>query len=96
MRCQPLGNAARGRNYINIFVAIVFAGEGDHGAVGRKNRVDFNADIARETPGLATAAIHNPQVAAVAERNLRLADCGLAQKRVLVGGLRAELPHCEE
>jgi len=51
---------------------------------GEKNRIDFNADVTRQPPGLSSNSIHDPQIAAVAERNLRLAHGGFPQKRVLV------------
>ncbi len=86
-----LRNAARGGNYVYIFIAIIFAGEGDHRAIGRKERVDLDADVARKLTGLAAIAVHDPQVAAVAEGNLRFANGRLAQKRVRVAGLRRQL-----
>src|SRR5271170_1604988 len=95
MRSQALRNAARRRNHVNIFVAIIFAGEGDHRTIGRKHWIDFNADVARQPSRFAALALDHPQVAAITERDVRLADRRLTQKSVWIGALRANRPSGE-
>src|SRR5271170_3420555 len=95
MRSQALRNAARRWNHVNIFVAIIFAGEGDHRTIGRKHWIDFNADVARQPSRFAALALDHPQVSAITERDVRLADRRLTEKSVWIGALRANRPSGE-
>ena len=88
VRGQPFRNSTRRRNHVNIFIAVVFPGEGNLCPIGRKHRIDLNSDIACQTSRIAAAAVHDPQVAAIAERDLRFAHGRLAQQWVLIARLR--------
>src|SRR5437763_16100359 len=74
MRGEALGNPARGRDNIHVFVPVTFAGESNHGAVGRKEGIGLNPYIAGQMPSCASIAAHDPETSAVAERNLGSAN----------------------
>src|SRR5215467_5187239 len=87
MSGKPLRNSACYRDKIDIFIAVIFPGEGDHRTVGRKVGIGFDPDVTGQVPGFAPTAIDNPEVAAIAERDLCLADPGTAQKSRRISGL---------
>ena len=60
-------HAARGGHDEDVDVAVVLAGEGDRGAVGRKLRIGFDAGAGGQPPRLAACARHAPEVAGIGE-----------------------------
>src|ERR1700757_3786447 len=96
MRSQPFRYTTCRRNHVHIFVAVVFAGERDHGSVGRKHRVDFDAHIAGEATCVATTAVHNPQITTVTESDLHFAHRGLSKERITIRGLRRQFTGSEK
>ncbi len=87
MRSEALGHATDGGDDVDVYVAIVFGGEGDERAIGGEVGIRFDADVAGETAGVATTAIYNPKVAAVTESDLSAADGGFVEEQSFVGGL---------
>ena len=71
-------HAAGGRHDIDVGIALVLAGEGDAGAVGREDGRGFQARTGGEAPGGAAFPRHAPQVAGIDEH-----DVGAAQGRFL-------------
>ena len=69
----------------HVHVAVVFAGEGDARAVGRKRRIGFDAGAAGEAHGVAAITRHTPQIARVGEHDMGFAQRGLLQQQRFVG-----------
>jgi hypothetical protein len=82
---QLLGLAAIGGHHVDLFVAVVLAGEGDPLAIGRELREQFHAGVRGQPRGRAAGRVHHPQVAAVAEDDAVVVNVRKAQQL----GLRA-------
>src|SRR5215470_15625466 len=80
MEGQAARFAALGRNYEDIGIAVVFPGESDPLAVGRKLRKILVAGIRSQAPGVAAGARSNPQVAGVGEHDLVLRYIRVTEK----------------
>lgn len=74
-------HAAGGGDHKDIAIAVVFAGEGDRGAVGREIGERLDADAGSEAMGVAAIPADGPEIVGVGEDNLRLADGGKAQQK---------------
>ncbi len=72
--------AAAGGNDIDLFVAVVLAGEGDGLAVGGELREDLDTRMCREARGSASGGSDHPKVAAISEDDAVVVDVGEAQK----------------
>src|SRR5262249_39693527 len=81
MVCQPARHAASAGNDIDIEVALVLAAKCDLAAVRRKDGVRLQADAAGEPCGVAAVAPVEPQVAGVAEGEVRGTDCRPLEKQ---------------
>jgi hypothetical protein len=66
---------------VDVFAAVVFVWKGDQGAIGRKRRISFGPDVAGKVVALKNIAVHDPEVAAVTEGDLRFAGPRLLQDR---------------
>ena len=64
---QALWYAACSWNDKDIGVAVIFSGEGDHGAVGREDRIGFNARAGGEARGVTALPAYCPEIARVGE-----------------------------
>jgi hypothetical protein len=73
---QASGRAAGGGDDINIAIAIVLAGEGDHGAVGGEVGESLDPDPGSQPARIAAVAAHDPEIIRVIEDDLGLADGG--------------------
>ena len=78
-------HAAGGRDDVDVAIAVVLAGESDHGAVGGEVRQSFEADVGGEAVRVATVAADRPEIAGVVEDDLRLADGGKSQQERGIG-----------
>src|ERR1700722_15891586 len=79
------GLAAGGGDDVDIDVAVIFAAECDLGSVGRKEGIGFGADAGGQAASIAAIAAYDPEIAAVVEDDLRLAECGIAQEQRRIG-----------
>jgi hypothetical protein len=77
-------------NHVDIEIAVILAGESDLAAIGRVVRAELPADTAGQPAGLAAIAADGPQVAGIAEGDVRAAERGFLQKQwlVVVGAAR--------
>src|SRR5580765_3151135 len=79
-----IGEAARYAavrvNDVNATTALVIAGEGDLGAVGRKERLGL-APAGGEPADIAAVTVSGPDTAGAGEGNLRFADGRIAEKK---------------
>src|SRR2546421_13126252 len=80
---QALGNSPRCRNNVDIYIAVVLAGERDLSSVRREIGASLYAGAGREPPGIAAFPAHDPEIAGVHER-----DLGRTQGRFLKERLR--------
>jgi hypothetical protein len=67
-------------NDVNAATAVVIAGEGDLGAVWRKQRLGL-APAGGEPAEIAAVKVCGPDAAGVGEGNLRFADGRIAEKK---------------
>jgi hypothetical protein len=83
-------HATSGGDHVDISIAIVFAGEGDHRTVRGKVREGLDADSRSEPMRIAAIAADDPEVIGVVEDDSRLAHGGKAQqkRRIRLGGNR--------
>ena len=82
---EAAGHAAGGGNDEDIAVAVVFAGEGDHGAVGGEIWKGLDADAGSEAVSVAAVAADDPEIVGVVEDDLRLADGGETKQERRIG-----------
>ena len=73
MVSQAPGFAARGGDHVDVEIAVVIAGVGDHRAVRRKVRTAQQAGAGHQALGVAARAADNPDVSA--ERRKRSGSC---------------------
>jgi len=83
---ESLGLAAFGGDNIYVRVAVVFAGEGDPLAVGRKFGEELVADVRGQAAGGAAFARGDPQVAGVGEDDLVFGYVRESEKAGRAGG----------
>src|SRR5258708_7855036 len=81
MMREPVRNSACAWHYVNVNVAVIVAGEGDHGAVRREDRITLCPAAARQQPCFAALAPHQPQVAGVGKRDVRFGKRGLLHEQ---------------
>jgi hypothetical protein len=82
---QLLGLAAIRGHDVDLLIAVVLAGEGDPLAVGRELREQLDAGVRGQARGRAAGRVHQPQVAAVGERDAVIVDVRKAQELGLRG-----------
>src|SRR5580658_370949 len=80
---KPLWNAARRRNYVDVDIPVIFAGERDLFAVGREMRPGLDPNSRGEPLRHPSLSSHCPQVAGEYKY-----DLGRAQRRLLEQQLR--------
>ena len=83
---ESLGHAAGSGDDEDVDIAVVLAGEGDAGAVGREGGIGFGAGAAGEADGVAAFARDAPQVARVDEDDVSFAEGWLLQQQRFVRG----------
>ena len=69
MMGEALGNSARYGNDKYVGIAVVFSRKGDHGAIGRKDGIGFNAGSGRQAGGVSAISVDGPQIAGVRKNN---------------------------
>jgi hypothetical protein len=92
MKRQLLGLAALGRNHVDIEIAIVLTGERYPLAIGREFGEQFQPRVRGNATRHASAARHQPEVAAVTEDYLVPVDVGKTHQPAL-GRLLAKSPN---
>ena len=80
---QALRNASGDRHHVHIYIAVILPGERDLRAVRRKMCAAL-VTTRREPLRLAAVAAHHPDIARIAEGNLRPAQRGIAKEVQLV------------
>src|SRR6185437_139758 len=69
---EALWHSAFRRHDVNVNVAVVIAGEGDHAPIRREDRVALGAASAGEQMSFTAVARDDPQIARVSKCNVRL------------------------
>jgi len=77
---QAPGHAAGGGDDKDIAVAVVFAGESDHRAIGREIWKSLDPGARCQAVSVATIAADDPEIVPIIEDDLRFADRGKAQQ----------------
>ena len=67
---EPARHTAGGRDDEDVQIPLVVTGEGDLLAVRGEDRITLQPDPGSQAAGVAAGAVHGPQVAGVAERDL--------------------------
>lgn len=83
---EALGDASGGGNDEYVHVAVVFAGERDHAAVGREYGIRFVAGAGSEVNGIAAFAGDAPEIAGERENNVVFAERGVLGEDIVVRG----------
>jgi hypothetical protein len=65
MKGQAARDPARGRDDVNVRVAVVLARESDPSAVGRKDGAGFDADAVRKSRRVTALTADDPQIAGI-------------------------------
>ena len=81
MVSQPFRLPPGGGHHVDIAIAGVAAGKGNHRTVRRKPGVNVGAGCGRQAVGISAAATHRPKIAAVGKDDLCLADRRFTQKK---------------
>jgi len=74
---QALGHAAGRRHGEDIDIAVVLAREGEHGAIGREERLGLEAGAGGQPRRGASLAAHAPQISGVREDDVGAVHRGL-------------------
>ena len=77
--------AAIGGHHVDLFIAVVLAGEGDPLAIGRELREQLDAGMRGQARGGAARRVDHPQIAAVGEDDAVVVDVRKAQELGLRG-----------
>src|SRR5260221_9530579 len=80
MEGEALGLAAFCGDDVDVGIAVVFSGEGDPFAVGRKFRVELVAGTGGQAAGGATVAGSGPEIAGVGEDYFVLGNVGVTEE----------------
>src|SRR5438067_11578694 len=81
---QSVWHAARCRDNVHIYVAVVLTAERDLRTIWREMRIEFTPDSSRQAARLAPLPAYDPKIVRVLEYNLCLTDSGVAKQQRLM------------
>ena len=85
MICEAPRHASCSRHDVDVAVAVILAGEGDHGSIRREVRQGFGADARGEAASVTAVARNDPKIAGVVKDDVRLVHGGETEKKRRIG-----------